>query len=356
MSQLQTGYESADLQFAVGKRIEHFFAGRITASEPLGAEYRHLWESARTASMGGKRLRPAFVVGTYRALGGTDDAAAVELATAFELLHTAFLLHDDVIDRDTVRRGIPNLAGEFAGDALACGTASAPAELWGHAAAILAGDLLIHYSQGMVARLSVADATRSALLDVLDKSMFVTAAGELSDVAFSVGMSEARLPDVLAMTERKTAAYSFEGPLTAGAILAGASTEVLDVLGEYGRLLGVAFQLGDDLLGLFGTEEFTGKSVVNDLREGKETLLMAYARTTSEWYVIAESFGDPEVSDFAADRARAALERCGARSFVEGLVADFSDRASEISQSSLLPASLRHSLSESARHCVGRLT
>jgi geranylgeranyl diphosphate synthase, type II len=355
MSQTGIGFEPTELRERVGSRIREFFDAKVDAAGHLGGEYQQLWQAARLASQGGKRLRPAFVVGVYSALGGDDEESAIQLATAFEILHTAFLLHDDVIDRDILRRGVPNLAGEFESDAIARGVSAERAGAWGQAAAILAGDLLIHFAQGMIARLTVADRTRVALLDVLDRSIFVTAAGELADVAFSTGVCDPHLSEVLAMTERKTATYSFEGPLTAGAILAGADVAVVDTLSEFGRLLGVAFQLGDDILGIFGDERVTGKSASNDLREGKETLIIAYARSTSEWSQISDGFGDIGISDGQARSIRRSLERCGARSFVEGMIADFADRASELVIASDLPSSLQANLCDAAQRCVGRL-
>jgi geranylgeranyl diphosphate synthase type II len=175
-------------------------------------------------------------------------------------------------------------------------------------------------------------------------------------VSFSVGIDEARLPDVLAMTERKTATYSFAGPLTAGAILAGADLDALEALGEYGRLLGVAFQLGDDLLGVFGAEDVTGKSIVSDLREGKETSLIAFARATDWWPGIRLFLGRSDLSDADGRALAGVLVDCGAKAFVEELVAEHSERAVAVLAGSSLPQVLIHELTGVARSCVGRLS
>jgi len=355
MTQIRIGTLGSDLSVEIDERLSAFFAERIAMASRYGSEYQHLWMSARSASDGGKRIRPRFVLSSFTALGGDDRAGAVDVAVAFELLHTAFLLHDDVIDGDTVRRGSPNLYGEFASDASAKGVEESRARLWGQTAAILAGDLLIQASQSLVARVDAAPETRLALLDVFDHSVFVTAAGELADVSFSVGIDEARLPDVLAMTERKTATYSFAGPLTAGAILAGADGDALESLAEYGRLLGIAFQLGDDLLGVFGEEDVTGKSIVSDLREGKETSLIAYARATEWWPGIRPLLGRTDLSDDDGRALAGVLVDCGAKSFVEQLVADHSERAAAVLAASSLPSALVEELTDVARSCVGRL-
>jgi geranylgeranyl diphosphate synthase type II len=341
----------------VERALAAFLSQRERDAAEQGDYYVRLWRSIGEAARGGKRLRPRFVLTAFHGLGGGAQGArraAVGTAVAFELLHTAFLLHDDVIDRDTMRRGRPNVVGEFSADALFRGAGSPQARLWGESAAILAGDLLLHGAAQRVARLPVADPTRGRLLDILDKAVFVTAAGELADVGLATGMSDRSIGDVLSMTEHKTAAYSAAGPLSAGAVLAGADDDLAQLLTEYGRLVGTAFQLGDDLLGVYGDEAVTGKSASSDLRRGKETTLVAFARGTSAWAEVESGFGDPELSRAEAARLAAALERCGARDFVERLLAQQVAAAIERLDSPLVPSALAAALARVALDCVGR--
>lgn len=335
-------------------RLAQFFDEREAQATSHGRQYLALWREIRRAAEGGKKLRPALVVGTYRAFGGTTAADAVQLATAFELLHTAFLLHDDVIDRDTVRRGRPNLVGAFATEASERGVAAADATRWGQASAILAGDLLIHAAQSMVARLSIEESRRVELLDLFESCVFVTAAGELGDVAYSLGIEKPELPEVLAMAESKTANYSFAGPLRAGAILAGADARTQRSLGEFGRLVGVAFQLRDDVLGVFGAERVTGKSANSDLREGKLTALMLYGLGTTDGPALRVLMSGPNPTDDDCRAMRWLLERCGARSYVEGLITDHVDRALETLAAADLPDDLAFELREVARQAFDR--
>ena len=339
----------------VASWIDAFFDERVSMASAHGRQYRSLWEAARHASEGGKKFRPALVLETYRELGGGDTGDAVRVATAFELLHTAFLLHDDVIDRDTVRRGRPNLVGAFALDAADRGVSEEDAELWGQASAILAGDLLIYSAQAMVARLNVAEQKRSSLLDLLDQCVFVTAAGELADVAFSTRVETPELSDVLAMTAWKTATYSFEGPLKAGAILAGAGADDLRTLGEFGSLVGVAFQLRDDILGVFGVEQLTGKSAISDIRRGKITPLVVYAQRTSHGAELNHILARSELCDTDGDVVRGILEQSGARAFVEEMISDYAERAIELIRSSGLPSGLRSRLHRVAQLAVERV-
>ncbi len=294
------------------------------------------------------------VIRTHNELGGRNPSAAVDVAAAFEILHTAFLLHDDLIDHDLMRRGRLNLAGAEARRAAASGVPEDLAPQWGEAAAILTGDLLIHFAQSMVARVETPEPQRSALLDLLDDSMFITAAGELADVAFSTGLHEAGLPQVLAMSSHKTSHYSFSGPLKAGAILAGASCELLATLEEYGDLVGTAFQMRDDLLGVFGDETLTGKSNLNDLRENKITPLIAYARTTASWGSVEQLLGNPDMTQEEGELVRGILELCGARAYVEDLIAAYAGDACGVIAASELPHGLRESLLNVAHLSVER--
>ncbi|MFC5502729.1 polyprenyl synthetase family protein [Lysinimonas soli] len=334
---------SSDAVTEVSLRIEEFFARMQTMALPLGRRYAELWGAARLSSEGGKRFRPALVIDAYHALGGAHDDV-ITVATAFELLHTAFLLHDDVIDGDTTRRGRPNLAGTFTTRATERGVSAKSAEDWGAASAILAGDLLIHAAQAHIARLEISATRRSALLDLIEETMFVTAAGELADVAFATGVEVPELAESLSMTQWKTAHYSFQAPLLAGAILAGASDETLRALSEFGHQIGIAFQLRDDVLGVYGAEHLTGKSTSSDLHTGKMTPMMCYALQHDDDGELRNALALGVVTDRDACRVRALLERNGARAFTENLIDDCTRIASAALASPAVPASLRQHL------------
>jgi geranylgeranyl diphosphate synthase type II len=342
----------------VESRLDRYFAQQLSAAGAFDAAYGRLWETSRRAAEGGKRIRPRFILTAFRELGGSNVEAAYTAAVAYELLHTAFLLHDDVIDGDTIRRGRPNVAGTFAADALARGADFSRARRWGEAGAILAGDLLLHAASTVLARADADARTRDRLFDILDHGVFVTAAGELADVALAerLGPESPGLDEVLAMTEHKTAAYSVAGPLMTGALLAGGGDDLLTVLAEYGRLVGIAFQLGDDLLGVFGTEDVTGKSIVSDLRQGKETSLIAFARRTPRWTELTSALGRSDLTPDAASGLANVLEECGARRFVERLLTQHVERAIAVLDSPAVPAALAEQLGDVARSCVGRIS
>ncbi|TFC92526.1 polyprenyl synthetase family protein [Cryobacterium sp. TMT3-29-2] len=337
----------------VGTELQRFFAAARLRASDYGDHYVALWDSLEQASSGGKRVRPALVLAAFTGLGGTDLTLATPVAVSFELLHTAFVIHDDVIDHDLARRGVANIAGRFAERALSHG-AGDQAGAWAATAAILAGDLALSEAHRALAMLPVELELRGRLLDLLDRAVFISAAGELADVTNAASKHPLTVAQVVSTLEQKTAVYSFEAPLQAGAILAGGSDEVIGVLGAYGRLIGVAFQLTDDILGVFGDPEKTGKSVLTDLREGKQTTLIAHAGTTTGWPEIAPYIGKADLTEVEAATARDLLRACGALQAADELATDHLNRAVAALDTAAVPDPLREMLTTLAATAVNR--
>lgn len=292
-------------------------------------DHARLWDALDAATEGGKRFRPALVVATHDAFGGTCADAAADVGAAVELLHTAFVIHDDVIDGDEVRRGRPNVSGTFHTRAYDAGVPAEEAVSYGRTAGILAGDLALAASVRAVATCGAPTDVTHRLLDLFDAALHTTAAGELADVRLSLGIGTASLRESLAMEEQKTSAYSFALPLQAGAVLAAADDATVAQLGEAGRLLGISFQLVDDLLGVFGDPARTGKSATNDLRTHKQTPLIAHARATPQWDRIRPYVGR-DLSDDELGEVRRLLTASGSRLFIEELAAHHLAAAQEI--------------------------
>ena len=313
--------------FTADRALLDILSEASATSALMGFGYRRLWGTLVEATDGGKRFRSALLAVAYRAWGGTDTQAAAAVGAAVELLHTAFVVHDDVIDGDDTRRGRPNVSGSHAEEARAAGVSEARAREYGSAAGILAGDLALAAALRAVAFCPAPQPTVRRLFDLFDRALHTTAAGELADVWMSLGADHPSLPEILAAEERKTAAYSFTLPLQAGAVLAQAPDHVVDSAGDVGRRLGISFQLVDDLLGVFGDPAATGKSVLSDLRTGKQTPLIAHARTTAWWPEIRAYVGRADLTETEAARTRRMLTECGSRSFVEDLALDYADSA-----------------------------
>jgi geranylgeranyl pyrophosphate synthase len=299
-----------------------------------------LVEAIRAAAAGGKRFRPALVVAAFDAFGGdADDTPALwQVAAAFELLHTAFVIHDDLIDRDLERRGSPNVAGRFRARARAYGAAPEAAAIVGDAAAVLAGDLLLFEASRLVACAPASDHVRSELLTLLDDAILVSAAGELRDVENASRQEPPDAADLLATAHDKTGPYSFGAPLAAGAVLAGATVEQQRVIAASAADLGLAFQLVDDLIGTFGTKAQAGRAPGADLREAKRTPLIALARQSADWTRVSSALALAPTGPIALRRAQRVLDRSGARAEMVALVGETLDRSRRRVSDATLPA------------------
>ncbi|ALO66476.1 hypothetical protein AS189_08190 [Arthrobacter alpinus] len=322
--------------------LDKYFLDHGARAQNYSPAFAQLWASMSTATRGGKWMRPRLVFLTYSAFGGVDHQACGDLAAAFEILHAALLVHDDVIDRDFVRRGVATLGAEYRDRAAGLGHTADDADHAGYAAAIIAGDLLLTGSLRMATAAALGHPHSGTILETMHEAIFASAAGELDDLLFSLGGLRAEMPEVLNMERLKTAVYSFEMPLRAGALLAGESLATADALAAVGRDIGIAYQIIDDVLGTFGESAVTGKSVDSDLREGKRTILTTFAAGAQEFTNVTESFRRGQVD---TDAMRKVLHQLGAPNFAvglaESLVADALDKAQELD----LPASLYAELS-----------
>lgn len=298
--------------------LQRLLAEGRARAEAIDPAHARLWDALAAATEGGKRFRPLLVIAAHDALGGTRSSAAVAVGTAVELLHTAFIIHDDVIDGDDLRRGRPNVSGTFNAYALDHGATPDDAGDLGRAAGILAGDLALAAAIRTVATCGAPGEVVHQLLDHFDAALHTTAAGELADVSLSLRAGAASLSESLTMAEQKTSAYSFALPLQAGALLAGADEVSVSRLGEAGRVLGIAFQLLDDVLGVFGDPSRTGKSATTDLRTRKQTPLLTHARSTPEWEEIRAHVGR-DLTETELTDVRRLLTESGSRRFVEEL-------------------------------------
>jgi geranylgeranyl diphosphate synthase, type I len=278
---------------------------------PLTAELRAFMA-------GGKRIRPALLLLGFEAAGGRQLHAVEGPALALELLHTCALLHDDVIDQAPRRRGRPSVHHAFATRHRSEHWRGDP-EAYGRAIAILLGDLAFVQADALFLSGQVPDHVLLAAFrrfTVLREEVMVGQALDLH--AATAGTTDRGLS--LQIATLKSGRYSVARPLELGALLAGADPELLAGLHAFGDPLGRAFQLADDLLGVFGDTATTGKSVSSDLAEGKRTLLIAEAAARlgpGDRRRLEEALGDPELDAASTQRIRELLEQCGARAATE---------------------------------------
>lgn len=302
---------------------------------------------ARTTG-GGKRSRSSLFEVTYRALGGRDEQTCRRMGRCLEWLHEALVVHDDVADRDLVRRGEPNLSGLTVQRARAAEVPGEEAEHLGVVAGLLGGDLLLVAALGHAARVPAPPAVRERLLDEVERVLVVTIAGEYEDARRSASGDAPTLGESLAVAEAKTAEYSAVLPLVAAALLAGAPPEVTEVLRTAGLHLGTAYQIVDDVLGVFGDSRETGKSVDSDLLRRTPTVIRALG---AEAGVVDRV---DEVVDRDPEMARRLLSDCGARERALQLAGERVRAAREALSDPVVPQDVRDAVEPHLRTVVGR--
>ncbi|MFT4210346.1 MAG: polyprenyl synthetase family protein [Microbacterium sp.] len=337
MSGVLSPAAATDVSRRVDKALDVLQA-RATRHDPALAR---LTGAATRAAHGGKRFRPALLYAAFEAWNG-DPAhrdGVADLAAAVELLHTAFVIHDDVIDHDTTRRGRPNVAGEFIAHGRRAGVGPAQAAELGVAAGVLGGDLLLHEASRLVALAPLPAGLRRGILDLFDEAVLVSTAGELSDVEHTLGTAATVAGELLRTAHDKTAAYSFTLPLCAGAMLAGADADEVVALRACGSDLGLAFQLVDDLIGAFGTPAQAGRDAGADLREGKRTPLVALAIAGPDAERVEGTLALARTGPVGVRVAQRALERSGARTTLVAMATDALERAR--GAAAVLPAQAR---------------
>jgi isopentenyl-diphosphate delta-isomerase type 1 len=289
-------------------------------------------EIHRLVAAGGKRLRPAFVLWGHAAAGGDRRGGAVVAAAALELLHTFALLHDDVMDRSLRRRGRPAahvaLARRHRADGL-----TGDGAWFGASAAVLAGDLCSVWADQLFGATPLPPAAVAAGRQVFDRLRAEVICGQYLDLrqAHDPTTDEDTATRVALL---KSARYTVTRPLQLGAALADGDGHgpVAAALATYGDAVGLAFQMRDDVLGMFGDPTSTGKNGVDDLREGKRTLLVLRAlRLTSgrDHHLLWQALGDPDLDPAGAARCRAIVAASGARASIEALIAAEQARAVE---------------------------
>ena len=324
-----TGPADADLIKRVDATLAEFLDGRATSLAEVGPELAPVAEQARRFLDGGKRLRPSFAYWGWRTVRSVDDddTALVSSAASLELLHACALVHDDVMDASATRRGRPATHTAFAALHRANGWTGDP-DLFGAAAAILLGDLLLSWADAMFAAAALPPAVAGRTRHVYDDMRQLVMAGQYLDVLVQA-RGEFSADDALRVARFKTSKYTVEGPLHFGAAAAGASDETFAALSAYGLPLGEAFQLRDDVLGVFGDPAVTGKPAGDDLRSGKPTALLTWAGQllpdTARPLLAACDAGT--LDDAGVDALQQAMADAGVRERAEDAVADLVSRA-----------------------------
>ncbi|GIJ78406.1 geranylgeranyl diphosphate synthase, type I [Micromonospora phaseoli] len=296
------------------------FLDRQDPDWPDGAPRGVFTTLRRFVLAGGKRLRPLFCYWGWRGAGGPDGTPIVVAAAALELFHAFALIHDDILDGSDRRRGEPSVHRIFA-DLHTRSSWRGDPEAYGRNTALLCGDLCAAWSDQMFHECGLDPETVHRGYAVFSLMRTEVIAGEYLDLVSGVGGGS--VASALTVIRMKAARYTVTRPLQIGAALAGAPAELLDALAEFGDPLGDAFQLRDDVLGVFGDPAVTGKSVLDDLREGKPTVMMALARDAadrSQSSRLRELFGNPDLDAEGAAELRTIIVSAGALEKIEQMI------------------------------------
>ena len=353
------------LRDVVDQRLAEFLRDKSSAMEsPETAELVALLGSFQ--QRGGKRIRPLLCLCGWHAVSGvqginvsTDLASdlAMDVAASLELFHMFALVHDDIMDRSDVRRGQPSihrtLASQWRGDQFGQGDP----DWFGLSGAILLGDLALVLSQEMFTASGMTMEQYRAVCPILDSMRVEVLLGQYHDLLAGQSLS----PDIeatLRVIRYKTAKYTVERPLHLGAVIAGGDRAVLDACTSFAIPIGEAFQLRDDVLGVFGDPTATGKSTLDDIRDGKRTTLIAVALqrgSRSELALLRSQLGNPELDAAGADAVRGVLVSTGALRIVEDMIDERLVMATCALAEAPFPRYVRNTLADIAQMMATRI-
>lgn len=324
----QNPLDSNNLRGRVQNALDEFVAQNRALMSSVSEDTLSLVDSLQGLLAGGKRLRPAFAYWGYRAAGGADSDAVIRACASLEFLQACALIHDDVMDASDTRRGNPSVHKQF--EALhALNNWSGSGSLFGEGAAILVGDLALSWADEMLLTSGIDSAQTLRAKAVYDVMRTELMSGQYLDLLEQVRgqITQERAETVI---RYKSAKYTIERPLHVGAAIADADVDLLTSLSSYGLSLGEAFQLRDDLLGVFGEPSITGKPAGDDLREGKQTMLIAFAyshATAPECALLTRHLGSSSISPAEIEILQGILINCGAQDFIEQRISNCLDSA-----------------------------
>ena len=332
---------------AVSAEISAFLSEQSSVLDSMGPELVPVHLMASQLLCGGKRIRPAFCIWGYVAAAGipTDEELKPLLAAAgsLDVLHVSALVHDDLMDSSDLRRGRPAAHRQFEALHANAGWLGDSAA-FGRSGAILLGDLLVMWSAQMLHGAGVDQSTLERALPIVEAMRTEVTCGQYLDMVAQAHPLRKRAPaigslrptielamdDASRVVEYKAARYTVQRPCQIGAALGGGDDELYFALGAYGSPLGRAFQFRDDLLGVFGDPQVTGKPAGDDLREGKRTVLVAhaYAHAGDDGQkLLLQRLGDSALDDAGISELQQVIVESGARDAVESMINEYYERA-----------------------------
>lgn len=353
---------SSHVTDAVADRLDLFLQGIRSRGAEYGPDAELFLAAAASTLQGGKRLRARFAHAGWLAASGGEapDAALWGLGAALEIFQSAALVHDDLIDNSDTRRGRPASHRALEAAHRRAGW-HGDAEAFGRSAAVLLGDLLVAWSDDLLEEALHGHPHAAATRTEYARMRRDVTVGQMLDIteesAWSVNPPSSLLERALRVAALKSARYSVEQPILLGATLAGADERLLDGLRAFGHPVGMAFQLRDDVLGVFGDPAVTGKPAGDDLREGKRTALIAIAREALDDDARAHldaRIGDPGLSAAEVAQLQQLIRETGAAEQVEQMIAEYTDAAARALRDAELNSAAEQALRGLAEAAIAR--
>lgn len=303
----------------INKELEKFFKSKIeqVKNDKRPKELIEVIESLEEFTMNsGKRIRPILFYLGYIVGGGKNKFEAVKASISVELIHSYLLVHDDIIDRDNFRHGGFSMHYGYEKKA-ENDFKDIDAKHFGVSMAIIAGDLSMSFGYEILNSSNFENDLKIKALNNLDKIICNTILGQSLDLTLSKD-DNFDIDTIFEMQKYKTAKYTIEGPLHLGAILAGADEKFLDSLSNYAIPVGIAFQIQDDIIGIFGNKEKAGKMIGSDIKEGKRTLLFSKAienANDAQKQILNDTLGNKNISSVDIEKVKDIIIKTGSLKF-----------------------------------------
>lgn len=297
---------------AIDSFLDKFFEQKIRQAKRITPVASGMWEHFRDFIAGGKRIRGGLVKLGYECFKKVDEERILPVSAAIEILHAALSLHDDVIDQSETRHGHPTVHKQYESYHRE-NYQKGLSWRYGENMAIVVGILADYEAVSFLSTAKFPADCKIQAINELCRFVEQTGYGEGLDVDLAQ-RETLNEKEVLTIHALKTAQYTFVGPLKIGGILVGADEEQLKRFEDYGIPVGVAFQLQDDILGMFGNEEKTGKPVNDDIKEGKNTLLFTQALkkgTSAQRKRLRSLWGKKDITSQEVEEAREIIKKTG---------------------------------------------
>jgi len=272
------------------------------------------------SNQGGKNIRGTLVCLGYELFTAKKNQDIFIIAAAYEILQTSLLIHDDIIDKSLLRRGKETVFQKLGGNH------------YGISQGICLGDIGFFIATQMISRAAFPDAIKVKVLSHFSQIVLDTSLGQMLDIKFANNIGSIDEETVVKIAELKTARYTISGPLALGALAAGADPKHLDALSFFGKHVGIAFQIKDDILGIFGDEKTVGKSATSDIEEGKNTLLIVHAFTyasAKQKKELLQYYGSGKITEKQQTVIKNIFEETGSLGYAEKKALEYNEKAKE---------------------------